>query len=496
MKSFTEKAWDFVTDAVWRERKHMRGSAGYLLKTVQVSFLVAKGFLDDKCFLRASALSYTTLLSLVPLLAFVFSILKGLGLDTELRPYLRQVAESRAAAEAGQENTGGTAAQRNPEVNSSAVPAAGAEKAAAPEAEQAEEKDTTVGKIMKRLVAGQGELVNKLVEYSLNYIRDTPVGALGVVSFLMLLYTVIKVLSTVENSLNDIWGVTRGRTWLRKVADYTSVTVIAPMLLIAAVGLSAYVMPGGARGEETAVELTVKAVGPYVLIWTAFTAFYAFMPNASVRFTSALAGGLVGGTMWQLAFWAYTTFQIGIAKYNVIYTSFAALPVFLMWLYISWLVVLFGAQVAFSTGHIETYRTEMQRFDPSAEAREAISMRVFLEIAGAFHRGDRAPSADDISGNTSIPLRAVREAVEVLSGAGLLSEVKTPGGAGYQPARELSVVTVAQVYSAARRRGDTAPVKDGDEAWRQTEGAVEEFNKSLSGAAMSKSILSLLGGGK
>jgi membrane protein len=439
MKGLIESVSKFLRETMWFERKETRKLVRFLVRILQVSFLVGRGFLDNKCFVRASALAFTTLLSIVPLLAFVFAILKGLGVEEQVRPY-----------------------------------------------------------ILERVAAAQDPVAEKLVTYISNYISSTRATALGVVGLVTLLYTVVKVLSTVESSFNDIWGVSRGRTWMRKVADYTSVMVIAPVLLVAAIGVSTYLLAFPLSGPESVVTAgrilarVLVRTGPYLMTWIAFTAFYAFMPNASVRFTAALSGGIAGGTLWQLAFWAYTKFQIGVARYDVVYTSFAALPVFMVWLYLCWVIALFGAEVAFAAGHVETYKRDLQRFSPSAEARERLALRVFLEAARRFHDGEKPLGDEGLSKATGLPLRAVSDTVTALLGAGILCEVKGDRQTLYHPSRDLSQTTPAMVFQAVRSQGDNASMTEDDPLWRETAKAADAFARALSAEELTKSIESIL----
>jgi membrane protein len=430
----------FLKETIWRERAERRKLVRFLFRLLQVSFLVGKGFLDSKIFLRASALSYTTLLSLVPLLAFVFSILKGLGVDEKVRPL-----------------------------------------------------------VMEKIAAAQQPVAEKLAEYVTNHIANTSVTALGAVGLVTLLYTVIKVLSTVEASFNDIWGVSQGRTWLRKLSDYTSVMVIAPVLLVVAISVSTYLQanPFFTSGVTVTAWRVVTAIlaklGPYALTWVAFTAFYAFMPNTVVRFGPALGGGIVGGTMWQLAFLAYTKFQVGVANYSMIYTSFAALPVFLMWLYISWVIALFGAEVSFAIANLETYKRHLENFRPSPEAREKVALRVFFEVAYAFHRGQTPPDAERLARVAGIPVRAVRDVITSLVDVGLLSEVRVVKAAGYQPGKDISVVTPAAVLAALRSRGDTIDPAEGDVLWEETLKASGRICGTLEEGQSGRSVAEILG---
>jgi membrane protein len=200
----------------------------------------------------------------------------------------------------------------------------------------------------------------------------------------------------------------------------------------------------------------------------------------------------VGGTLWQAAFWGYTTFQIGVAKYNAIYTSFAALPVFLVWLYVSWVVALFGAEVAFATGHLETYRKALQHFTPSAEARERLALRVYLAIARAFHMGERPETIELLATETKVPVKAVREIVTLLLETGHLSEVQGLKAPAYQPARDLAKVTPGMILATVRKQGDDVAIPEGDPLWQEAVNEANVVSGSLGGLKLSHSMAEIL----
>jgi len=439
MSRFTKKLAVFWVRTIWADRlgAHWLLRAGN--KVLRALYLVANAFLDHKCFIRSSALAYTTLLSIVPLLAFAFAILKGVGTEGEVRQYVQAV--------------------------------------------------------MEKVAAGQPEVSSRLTDYVANYVTGTSVKALGALGLITLLWTVVKVLSTVEATFNDIWGVAVGRAWLRKIADYTSVMVIAPVLLVAAMAMSTYLSMNPLAGYVPLGDLIARGaakVGPYVLTWAAFTAFYAFMPNTKVHFTPAVVGGVAGGTLWQAAFWGYTKFQIGAAKYNIVYTSFAALPVFLVWLYLSWVILLVGAEIAFVSEHFKARRPSARFFKPSHEGRERMGLRIFLEIAHAFHKGAAPPTADALSRIVRVPIQAVSDILRVLAGAGFVSEVVLEDAVAYQPGRDISTVTASQVLAAIRADGEKVDGPKDDPLWEETLRLAEAACGSLSGGDLGKSVAEIV----
>ena len=171
----------------------------------------------------------------------------------------------------------------------------------------------------------------------------------------------VKMLSTVENSFNTIWGVKRSRSIFRKTSDYLSVLIVGPVLVAAAIAITASLenisFAQIILSQGIIKQLIIHFV-PFVSLWIAFTGVYIFMPNIRVKIQHALIGGVIAGTIWQIVQWVYINFGIGVAKYNAIYGGFAQFPLFLIWLYISWLIVLFGAEISFASQNVKTYTQE------------------------------------------------------------------------------------------------------------------------------------------
>ena len=442
MRNLVETIERFLRETIWLERRGSRKAVRFGIRTLRVVFLVGKGFYDDKCFLRASGLAFTTVLSLVPLLAFAFSVLKGFGAEDMVRD-----------------------------------------------------------EVIEYVAVGQDELEIRLKEYidsMTSYVTETRVGALGGLSLLFLLYTSIKVLSTAEDSFNDIWGVTKGRRWLRKFSDYTSVIIIGPVLLASAIAVSTYLSANPLAGEGVTLSVgryllrALAWMGPYALTILAFAALYAFMPNTRVSISAALIGGLVAGLLWQGAFWSYTHLQVVVARQNAIYGAFAAVPIFLVWLYVSWVITLFAAEVAFAYEHVETYRQRRERFEPSARTREVAALRVFLEVAKAFHDGAPPPDADRLSDASGVPVRAVNDVADVLVTEGLLSRIESGKALSFQPGRDISRVTAGDVMGAVRRHGEAMETPEGDLIWAECRRLGSQFEAALAEGDFARNIIDIL----
>ncbi|GIX47263.1 MAG: hypothetical protein KatS3mg131_1474 [Candidatus Tectimicrobiota bacterium] len=364
-------------------------------RLLQGGLVVWRGFFyDHQCLLRASALTYTTLLALVPMLAFAFAFLKGLGVPDLLERLLRE-----------------------------------------------------------RLAPASEEAVRLI----LAYVSNVKAGTLGVMGLGALFFSTLLQFGTVEQAFNTIWGVPRGRPLLRKLTDYLSLMVVGPVVLLLATALTA------ALRSNTLVALLLerRLIGdamlafftllPYVAVWLAFTFFYLVIPNTRVRLGPALLGGLVGGTLWQLAQWAYLVFQIGLTRYHAIYGAFAQLPLLMIWIYLSWVVTLLGAEIAFACQHAP--RAALERLAPSIYAREWLASSLYFSLVRAFRAGEAPWSAAAFAHQLSLPLHLVHEVVATLVQAGLLVEVAAPPE-HYVPARDPATLTPWQVLQALRHHGD------------------------------------------
>jgi membrane protein len=190
-------------------------------------------------------------------------------------------------------------------------------------------------------------------------------------------------------------------------------------------------------------------------IWVVFTFIFAFMPNTKVRFKSALIGGITAGTIFQIIQWVYINFQIGVAKYGAIYGSFAALPLFLIWLQMSWLIVLFGAEVSFAHQNVETYEFEPDCLSVSKSFKKLLSLLIVHRLVRKFCNGEKPSDASGLSHELEMPVRLVRQILYELSTSGVLSEVRNSKDKefAYQPAVDLEKITVKFVIDQLERQG-------------------------------------------
>jgi membrane protein len=217
--------------------------------------------------------------------------------------------------------------------------------------------------------SGQEEVMNRVVGFANSLLDNTKGGMIAGIGIVFLLWTVLKLLSHIERSFNDIWDVKKPRTYGRKFSDYLSIMLISPILFILSSSVTVFITT-----QITMITQKVALIGmfspviffmmkftPYCLMWVLFIFMYILMPNTRVNFSSGMIAGVIAGTIFQIVQWAYVDFQVGMARYNAIYGSFAALPLFLIWIQMSWLIVLFGAEISFAYQYVDTYDFEPDR---------------------------------------------------------------------------------------------------------------------------------------
>lgn len=373
------------------------GIRGIMLHQLRIVFIVLRGFFHDHhCLLRAAALTYTTLLALVPMLAFMFAFLKGLGVQNKLEPIL-----------------------------------------------------------LSRLPVTSEDAIRLIFDY----VNNIKVGTLGVIGLGSLLLTTVLQLGNVESSFNEIWGIRKGRTMLRKITDYVSVMVIAPVVLLVALGINATLrqqtllktlLAQRVIGEAVVLIFTIL---PSVVIWLAFAFLYVYLPNTRVKIVPALFGGFIGGMLWQAAQWVYIDFQIGMTNLQAIYGAFAQLPMLMVWIYISWIVTLLGAEVTFAQQNATAYPLERLTHSTSFYVKEWLANALYFSMVHAFITGAGPWSAQDFARQHGIPIRLLREILKVLEDEQLLVQTATAPD-HYLPGRHPDTMTPWLVLRALRHHGD------------------------------------------
>ena len=398
------KIFSFLKEDIWTTSSTNQNWVQQLgIRVLKIILLSIQGFKQDICSLRASALSLYTLLSIVPVIALLFGIAKGFGFEKKLEQRLL---------------------------------------------DQASDQDT---------------MMLQLIEFSQNMLSETKGGVVAGIGIAVLFWSVIKVIGNIEESFNQIWKIKKNRPIARKLSDYLSLMMLAPVLLIASSSLTVFVKTKVAGFIETIhlpafgskVVLYAMSFSPLIIMSLLFTFIFLFMPNQKISFKAGVIAGIVTGVLFQLAQMAYLSLQIGVSSYNAIYGSFAALPLFLVWLQLVWMVVLFGCEISFFIHNFESYRYNRKFSNLSFSLKKNIALQVCQQIVVPFSNREPAPNAENIANALNLPLAIVQRSINDLIDCDIIAELNVTEDeeAIYQPAVDISNLTTATVISAMEVSG-------------------------------------------
>ena len=311
---------------------------------------------------------------------------------------------------------------------------------------------------------GQEEIISRIIGFAHSLLENTKGGLLAGVGVVILFWAATKVLGHIEHSFGDIWGVKEQRTIGRRFSDYLSILIVCPLLLIVASSANVFIATQIKLITEKIVLLgtlspiiffIVKLI-PFFFIWAFLTFIYIFMPNTKVRFLSGVIPGILAGTIFGLLQSGYINFQVWTAKYNAIYGSFAALPLLLMWLQISWLIILFGAEYSFAYQNVDNYEFEPDSSEISFSFKKSLCLQISHLVIKNFCNGARPLSAEDISQTLDLPMRLTRSSLYELVESGVFSEVRMGKNREtfYQPARDVNTLSVHHIIEALEHKGN------------------------------------------
>lgn len=407
----------------------------FLVKQIRILSLALRGFTEDRVQLRASALTYYTLLSIVPIAAMVFGIAKGFGIDDKLHEYIQSTFES------------------------------------------------------------QKEVSDYILDFATKYLSNIKGGIIAGVGIFVLLFTVMRLLSNIELSFNDIWQIKKSRVMSRKMSDYISLVVIAPVLIVASSSVTAFI---GDKITDSfyyfgPITGVFAVLVPYILVWLVFTLLYIIMPNTKVKLSSAFAGGLIAGTIFQVFQLLYVKLQGQLFSYGEVYGSFAALPLFLVWLQLSWLIVLFGAEIAFANQNVEHYEAESETFNISHHMKQIVSLMIVKLIATNFKDGIQPMTAEEIANKLDFPVRLVRDIIYELLDIGMISETITKNVKenAYQPAMDINGLTISYVMKMLDKRGSDKFKTDNKTEVDKMVKLVEKFDVEIEKSPNNKLLLEI-----
>lgn len=366
-------------------------------KMYRVIWKSALGFINNEDALKASALTYYTLISLVPFLAVAFGLATGFGFEQYLEEELKHAFDE------------------------------------------------------------QQEAIAYAIQFARSLLQNTRGSVIAGVGLITLLWTNLSMLNNVESALNDIWKVRQPRSWSKKITDYLSVMIIGPVFVVVSSSLSVYLMT---QLTQTAKDspllewmspylLFLLRLAPFFLSALLFVIIYMFIPNVRINAKPRIIAGILAGVAFQLWQWTYIKFQVEISNYGAIYGTFAALPLFLLWLQVSWLIVLAGAEIA---AHIES---EMSYASPTGGRFTTVNQKqlglvVLQKAINAYSKGLPPLTTLQMAQDLGVPLMTMQNMLDILETAGVLVEVTAEGGmkAGYQPSKDAKLFTIVGVRSA------------------------------------------------
>ncbi len=321
--------------------------------------------------------------------------------------------------------------------------------------------DAVQGRLERLIVenlAGGSELSTQVTTYIQHAVANVSGKTLGVVSIVLLIYSVLGLMQNIEDSFNDIFGVKKGRPWDIRIVLYWTALTLGPLLIGASLALTAFLQNDAVlRVVESfgVVSAALIQMTPLVVTWIAFAAFYLVVPNSRVSFKAAVAAAIVAGSAWSAAKFGYAIYAKRSVTTLSIYGTMAALPLFFFWLYVSWIIVLFGAQVAFAFQNAATYREEDDAQRASSLARERAAVRLYIEVARDFFAGRASTNPEYAAAALGLPRRLLERISLALQEGGFLRTVD--GEAGLVPARDLGTVSISDIITYVRSGVGTSP---------------------------------------
>jgi membrane protein len=422
---------------------------GRLERFVHFWVLVTRQFVRHRCLVRASALSYSTLIALIPLLAVALSVTSSL-LKTQGEEQFQHAIEKLTSAliPPATMGTNATASDKHAVMivtNRLEVAAVNAD----------------TNSVSTNLVAAAGPAESIVVPVSAQkemarqiwvFVQKTQSGALGATGVVLLILVAVSLLGRIEETFNDIWGVTRGRNWLTQIQLYSTAIMLGPLLLITALGLAGGSQFQSAKDFITSTPVIGKLIFqllPLLVLWLAFAFVYQLLPNTKVKFSAAFVGGAVAGTLWHLNNVFGYLFVSRVLTNSTIYGSLGLLPVFMVGIYFSWVILLFGAQIAYAYQNRAAYLQDRLADNVNQRGREFVALRIMTSLGQRFQNGERPASLLQLSMELGVPSRLTHSVLRTLAHAQLVTEAAGVESA-YVPARPLETITAYDILLALR----------------------------------------------
>ena len=430
---------DRVNRFIWADDLHsLPTPRRILVETLRLFYVLIREFVGGDLNLRAMSLVYTTLLSLVPLLAVSFSVLKAFGVHNQIEPMLRGFLEP------------------------------------------------------------LGPKGDELTAQIIGFVEKMQVGVLGGVGLILLIYTVVALLQKIESAFNFVWHVDELRGIGRRLSNYLSAVMLGPVLVFSALGITASMMNASLVQRIAEVEpfgrilVETNKLLPYLLIWGTFTFIYSFVPNTRVRLIPAAVGGLVAGLVWQTTGWGFARFIATSTRYDAIYSSFAIIILLLIWLYLNWVILLIGAQISFYVQNPRYLTMTPVRMEMSGRLKERLTLSIMFWI-GYQHVHERpALGLEEIADRLEVPTAPVHQLLGLLRSSGFVSPTAEEPPT-YLPARDVGSISLADPLRTVRRAGESPFLGEAHVPWPEpVEGVAGRLADAVGGALSGATVRDLV----
>lgn len=396
MKEKIEKIIKFIKSDIWElKESELPPMKLRVVRFFQFISLAVAGFRKDKLNLRASALTYFTMLSIVPVLALGFGIAKGFGLEAVLEDELAKG------------------------------------------------------------LASQKEVLNYILSFVRSMLDTAKGGLIAGIGLVVLLWSVMKLMGNIESAFNHVWAVKKSRAWYRKFTDYMSIVIVGTILMIMSGSVSVIIatqLRAIAEGANISIVslffLQLAKIIPYLLSWLLFSLLYTVMPNAKVKTKSAMIAGIITSIVFGLFQLGYVEAQRYTTRINAIYGSFAALPLFLMWLQTSWFVILLGAEISFAVQNLKLKGDALEFKKFSFYYEKQIAIWIVKIVIDRFEKGEQAYTSKQISSVCKTPVYAVEKILDNLQKAKLISKIDSDDEPFYQPAESINNINIVKVMKS------------------------------------------------
>ena len=498
-----ERGRYFVTMDIWDLGKPGEEiPSGFIIKQIRVIILLLTKLLDGHLMLRASALTFATLLSIVPFLAVTFYIIQtfNLGdslysnLEDKLEDFIVESAErvpglkSRmdeglAVVPEGEtllgdtdlEGDGNAEGDTSREADAPGEPVQTEDPASTPgedpeadsnaEAEAARRNNQELqAQLIRSMFQGVGQtdedmenpvdwlvdLSNSLVSMADEAAKNK--AAFGISTILLIVTTVFGLMKNVETSFNSIWGVHNTRSWYRMMSDYLMITMTIPFIMAGVLGVSGALQSERIRDALGPMAVLLQSFQFFVVV-VFFAALYYVVPNTKVRFGYAVFGGFIAGALWLLLSWSYVHFQVGLVKYQAVLSVFAQFPMLLMWVYLSWAILLFGSEITYAYQNEKTFTMERFADKASFAYRAALGLRAMIDMGQRFQLGQASLQPEKAALEWNVPSRLINETLEQLAESGFITECVSEE-VSYQPAKPLDQITAGDILRSIHERGE------------------------------------------